>query len=140
MTVVLDSSMALSWVLPGEATPKTQAVRDRIETGAKVIVPSHWPLELANALCMAERRKRISQADTAAALAAFGMMSIEVDSETGPRAGRETIALARQYALSVYDAAYLEVAMRQNAALASLDAALRAAVKKLKICLWPEDL
>lgn len=69
--VILDGSLAISWVLPDESTAKTLAARSTIEAGTDIIVPSHWALEVANALCMAERRKRISQADTAAALASL---------------------------------------------------------------------
>jgi predicted nucleic acid-binding protein len=132
--------MALSWVLPGELTSATQEVRSQIEGGAKTVVPLHWRLEIANALCVAERRQRISQADTTAALAVLQKLSLETDSETGAKAGGDTLALARQNLLSVYEAAYLELAMRQSAALASLDGSLRAAAKKLKVRLLPESL
>jgi predicted nucleic acid-binding protein len=138
--VVLDGSMALSWVLADEKTDQSEAVRKIIEQGAEVRVPSLWPLEVANALLVAERRKRISQTDTTIALEALAKLPIEFDSETGQRAGRDTIALARQHSLSVYDAAYLELVTRQGAVLASLDEALRKAAEKLKVPLLPEIL
>jgi predicted nucleic acid-binding protein len=138
--IVLDGSVALSWVLPGELTASTQTIRVSIEAGNRTIVPAHWALEIANALWAAERRKRIAQPDTAAALAALEKMSMESDTETARRAGRETLALARQNALSVYDAAYLELAMRRGARLASLDGQLRAAAKKLNVPLLPESI
>ena len=136
--LVLDGSMALSWFLPDEKTDKSEAVRKLVEDGAEVQVPSIWPLEVANALLVAERRKRISQADSTAALAALAKLPIEIDSETGQRAGRDTIGLARHHSLSVYDAAYLELATRQGAPLASLDAPLRRVAEKLKVPLLPE--
>ncbi len=132
--------MALSWVLPDEVSAKTQAIRSDIEAGLKVFIPYHWTLEIANALWMAERRKRISPADTAAALAAFKRIPMETDTETGQRAGGETMAIARQHALSVYDAAYVELALRQGASLASLDETMRGAARKLKVRLLPEGL
>jgi predicted nucleic acid-binding protein len=138
--VVLDGSMALSWVLADEKTDQSEAVRKIIEEGAEVRVPSLWPLEVANALLVAERRKRISQTDTTSALAALAKLPVEIDSETGQRAGRDIIALARQHSLSVYDAACLELVVRQSAALASLDEALRKAAEKLKVPLLPETL
>ena len=138
--IVLDGSMALSWVLPDEQAAQAGVVRARMEAGCLARVPAHWALEVANALCMAERRKRISQADTAAALAALQRLSIKTDPETGSRAGGDTLALARQNTLSVYDAAYLELAMRSGAALASLDLPLRAAARKRKVPLLPERL
>ena len=138
--IVLDGSLALSWVLPDEQAAQSSVVRASMAAGCLTLVPAHWALEVANALCMAERRKRISQADTAAALAALQRLSIKTDPETGARAGSDTLALARQNTLSVYDAAYLELAMRSGAALASLDRALRAAASKLKVPLLPERL
>ena len=138
--IILDSSVALSWVLPDELTASTQTIRASIEAGDRTIVPSHWALEIANALWAAERRRRITQPDTTAALAALEKLSMESDTETARRAGRETLALARQNALSVYDAAYLELAIRQGAVLASLDGPLRTAAKKLNVPLLPENI
>jgi predicted nucleic acid-binding protein len=139
-TLVLDGSMALSWFLPDEKADESDEVRKLIEGGATVQVPSIWPLEVANALLVAERRKRISQADSTAALAALAKLPIELDAETGQRAGHDTIALARQHSLSVYDAAYLELATRRAATLASLDDPLRKAAEKLKVRLLPDKL
>lgn len=136
--LVLDGSIALSWVLPDELSPQTNTVLAVIEAGRKTIVPVHWALEVANALWMAERRKRISPADTTAALAVFRRIPIEIDPETGSKAGSDTLVLARQHTLSIYDAAYLELAMRRGAALASLDEPLRAAARKLGVPLLPE--
>jgi predicted nucleic acid-binding protein len=138
--LTLDGSIALSWFLPGECTDKNQAVRKLFEGGTKAIVPTIWALEVANALLVAERRKRISLADSAAAWASLQKLPIETDPETGRRAGSDILALARQQRLSVYDAAYLELAMRQGTPLASLDELLRAAARALKVPLLPEAL
>jgi predicted nucleic acid-binding protein len=139
-TLILDASIALSWLLPGERTDRNQAVRMIIESGTGALVPSIWALEVVNALLAAERRKRISQADSAAAWASLQKLPIDSDLETGKRAGSDILALARKYKLSVYDAAYLELAMRQSSPLASLDGALREAARALKIPLLPEAL
>ena len=136
--LVLDGSIVLSWFLPGELTDKNQSVRKRIEGGAGAIVPSIWALEVANALLVAERRKRISQADSAAVWAALRSLPIETDPETGLRAGSDILALARQSRLSAYDAAYLELAMRRGIPLASLDTLLRGAARMLDVPLLPE--
>jgi predicted nucleic acid-binding protein len=97
-------------------------------------------LEVANALLVAERRKRISQRDSAAAWAALQKLPIEADAETGERAGRDILALARHRELSIYDASYLELAVRLGTALASLDEPLRAAARRLRVPLLPEDI
>ncbi len=103
-------------------------------------MPSIWALEVANALLIAERRRRISQADSTAAWAALQKLPLETDDETSRRAGSNTLALARQQRLSVYDAAYLELAMRQGAPLASLDTVLRDAALVLKVPLLPHSV
>ncbi|MGA2264670.1 MAG: type II toxin-antitoxin system VapC family toxin [Acidobacteriota bacterium] len=136
----MDGSIALSWFLPGERTDKNQAVRKLIEGGMKALVPSIWAQEVANALLVAERRKRISQADSAAAWASLQKLPIEADPETAMRAGSDILALARQQKLCAYDAAYLELAMRQGTPLASLDELLRAAARALRVPLVPEAL
>ena len=76
----------------------------------------------------------------AQAVALFTRIPVVVDSETNEHASAETLSLARQHTLSVYDAAYLELARRQGAALASLDGPLRVAAGKLKVSLLPEHL
>jgi predicted nucleic acid-binding protein len=138
--LVLDGSMTLSWFLPDEDNDQSREVRKLIEEGAQVLVPSLWGLEVANGLLSAERRKRISQADSTAALEVLARLPIETDAQTGRRAGHDTLALARQHRLSVYDAAYLELATREGAALASLDELLRKAAEALKVPLLPVKL
>jgi predicted nucleic acid-binding protein len=137
---VLDCSVTLSWFLPGELTDSNQAVRKMIEGGASASVPCLWALEVANALLVAERRKRISRRDSEAAWAALEKLPTEVDAETGQRAGRDILTLARRQQLSIYDAAYLELAVRLGIPLASLDELLRAAARRLKIPVLPEDI
>ena len=138
--LVLDGSITLSWFMPGERADENEEVRRLIEDGAGAGVPSIWALEVVNALLVAERRKRISRADSAAAWAALQKMPIEIDSETGLRAGSDILSLARQQKLSAYDAAYLELAMRLGVPLASLDVLLRAAAQALGIPLLPETV
>jgi predicted nucleic acid-binding protein len=91
------------------------------------IVPALWHLEVGNALLMGERRKRSTNADTTRWLSLLSTLPIVVDDETMTRAWNDTLALARAHKLSVYDAAYLELALRRSLPLASLDANLKAA-------------
>jgi predicted nucleic acid-binding protein len=130
--LVVDSSIALSWCLPGE-DETDQIQREVAEEGA--IVPSHWPLEVANALLMAERRQRITTAFRSAALQDLGALPIILDDETSARAWRETLQLAETYRLTAYDAAYVELAHRRALPLATLDAELRLAAHALGITL-----
>jgi predicted nucleic acid-binding protein len=138
--LVIDASIALSWLLPDEANAASLAVRTEILNAESVWVVSHWRLEVCNSLSMAERRKRLDATGIAQAVALVTQLPVIVDPETGDHAGAETLALARQHALSVYDAAYLELALRRGATLASLDVPLRAVAKKLGVSLLPQEL
>lgn len=138
--LVLDASMALSWLLPDEASEASVAVQSELVKAEGIWVAAHWRLEVANSLCMAERRKRLDASGIAQAVALFTQLPVIVDPETDERASAETLALARQHSLSVYDAAYLELALRRGAALASLDRPLRLVAKKLGVPLLPQKL
>jgi predicted nucleic acid-binding protein len=130
---VLDSSAALAWVLPGEANPATEALLAAVgELGA--VAPGLWPLETANVLWFAERRGRISFAERTQAMAILAELPIQIDERTAALAFGATSAIASGRGLTVYDACYLELALRLGLPLASLDrglcqAALAAGVK-----------
>jgi len=126
----MDGSTALGFLMSDEHAPRALRALDALERGVPTFVPSHWALEVANGLLVAERRKRLSRADVAEAADVLGQLPIETDTETGRRAIGETTALARQYGLTVYDAAYLELALRHRAALATSDAALARAARR----------
>jgi len=128
--LVMDGSTALGFLMSDEHAPRALRALDALERGVPTFVPSHWALEVANGLLVAERRKRLSRADVAEAADVLGQLPIETDAETGRRAIGETAALARQYGLTVYDAAYLELALRHGAALATSDAALARAARR----------
>jgi predicted nucleic acid-binding protein len=128
MSLVLDPSLALSWYFEDERTADADAVLDRVvEEGA--VVPALWRLEIANGLQMALRRKRVDAAFRDNALAELAAMAISVDGETDAHAWSTTLRLSDQFRLTVYDAAYLELARRRQLPLATLDQALRAAAQ-----------
>jgi len=138
--VVLDASIALSWLLPDETNAASVAVQAELLKAEGVWVASHWRLEVANSLCMAERRKRLDAAGIAQAVSLFTQLPVLVDPETNDRASGETLSLARQHMLSVYDAAYLELALRRGATLATLDGPLRVVAMKLGVPILPQKL
>jgi len=138
--IVLDASLTLSWLLPDEAGPSTRTVQSDIRKAERVWVAGHWCLEVANALCMAERRKRLDATGVAQAVALFAKLPVTVDPETHERASADTLVLARQHGLTTYDTAYLEVSLRRGASLASLDSELRKTARKLGVPLLPEEL
>lgn len=123
---VLDGSTALAWVLPGEGDAGTDALLDRI-TQAGALTPSLWPLETANVLLVAQRRGRITLAERQQALTTLAELPIHVDPHTVFHAWGDTLHLAETQRLTVYDASYLELALRAGLPLASRDQELRAA-------------
>ena len=128
--LVLDCSITMAWCFPDEATPQTEAIEARLITEA-AIVPAHWFLEVSNVLALAEKRKRITPAETRLFLDDLSKFDVQVDEDTHLRAFDEILPLARQYGLTTYDAAYLELANRRRLPLASLDEPLRRAVTSL---------
>jgi predicted nucleic acid-binding protein len=127
--LVIDGSVVVSWFLEDEQSDYGQEVRNQIPAADLVSVPAHWMLEVTNALLVAERRRRIASVSVNHAVGILRQMPIRTDTETDEQAGRQTLELARRHSLSIYDAAYLELALRLGAALGSLDEQLKAAAK-----------
>ena len=136
MTIVVDASIALAWCFEDEASEEADAVAQNIiENGG--LVPSLFHLELANALLQAERKGRISASEIAQRLDLIAQMPLETDPQTAGRAWNETLSLARTHKLTSYDAAYLELASRKGAALATKDKLLASAAQQLGVAiLW----
>lgn len=117
----------MAWCFADEATRFTERVLDLFSKAAEVFVPALWPFELANALLSAERRKRITVAQATGLLTRIGGLPVTIDPPQISRAFDQILSVARQRNLTVYDAAYLELAVRRGLPLATLDAALRQA-------------
>jgi predicted nucleic acid-binding protein len=129
---VLDASVALSWCFADEHNGYGVRVLDLIET-ADAIVPAIWPLEVVNAVVIAERKGRLKQAESSRFLELISSVRINVDAQTPSQALGAALALARRHDLSVYDAAYLELAIRESAPVATLDRALERAARKVHL-------
>jgi predicted nucleic acid-binding protein len=130
MSVVLDASMTVAWLFVTEDTDASHAVLRRVAAdGANV--PSLWRLEVANVLRNAVRRGRCDEDYAERCLERLERLRIAVDSETDRHAWGQTRRLACEQDLSLYDAAYLELAMRCGQPLASCDAALINAARLL---------
>lgn len=125
---VLDCSIAGAWCFQDEADPYAEAIAARFP-GVQAVVPPIWPLEIANALLMGERRKRSTPADTTHWLRFLGSLPIQVDDEPTRHVWSEVLNLARAQSLSAYDAAYLELALRRSLPLATLDGRLKDAAR-----------
>ena len=134
MTLVIDASLTLSWYFEDERTPAADTLLDRV-TSTGAVVPSLWRLETANGLQVAIRRKRIDVAFRDRALTHLTRLPITVDPETDAHAWTTTLQLADRFQLTLYDAAYLELAQRRALPLATLDSALRPAAEALGLTL-----
>ena len=122
----------MAWYFEDESTPATDELLDRVaDTGA--LVPAMWRLEVANAFQTAVRRQRIDAVYRDASLAELALMPITIDADTNTYAWSATLRLAERFSLTVYDAAYLELAQRRSLPLATLDRDLRAAAPALNI-------
>ncbi len=127
---VLDCSATLPWAFGSEATAETHALHAALVAGGKAWVPALWHLELGNVLLGVQRKGRIDKAGIEQFLSTLDLYDIEVDSDTMAVAWSKTLALAENFGLTVYDAAYLELALRRGLPLATLDEPLRGAMKK----------
>ena len=124
MSLVLDSSATLAWFYTDETTPEIRRVFELlVKSGAWV--PSLWRLEVANTLEMGIRRGRHDIAFQQATLADLSFLPISLDPETDSQACDAALQLAHRHRLTLYDAAYLELAQRRGLPLATLDGDLR---------------
>lgn len=129
MPFVLDASVAITWAMQDEQHPVAEVAARRLEVD-HARVPTLWWYEVRNILLVNERRQRISLDDATKFLSEIGEFSIETDLF----ADRSNLTeLARLYSLTVYDAAYLELAIRERLPLATLDKALRIAAEAVGI-------
>lgn len=119
--LVVDASVSAAWFLPEEATPYTEAAL-QATADRQVCVPALWLLEVGNLLLSAQRRRRITDAKRRELVAHAQALRLDVDRE--PVAMTTLDDLAARHALSAYDAAYLELALRRTLPLATNDAAL----------------
>lgn len=126
MSIVLDASLTLAWLLPDEGSARIDSLFEHLLTQGAV-VPAHWRLEVANTLLMAERRGRVGADFRSGALADLADLPIVVDQDTAAHAWNATLDLAIRQRLTVYDAAYLELARRNGASLGTLDRDLASA-------------
>jgi predicted nucleic acid-binding protein len=126
MSLVLDSSVALAWVYANETTDAILRVFDSVRVDGAWI-PGLWRWEIANVLQLNVRRGRHSADFRDDALDTLALLPVKVDAEADRQAWSATLHLAERRGLTVYDAAYLEIASRRKIPLATLDRQLRAA-------------
>ncbi|AFZ27491.1 putative nucleic acid-binding protein, contains PIN domain [Cylindrospermum stagnale PCC 7417] len=134
MQFVLDCSVAISWCLVDENNDYANAIL-AIIPDSEAFVPGIWSLEIANTLVVAERRNRMTKGQSEQAIVLLQSLLIQVDTATDTKALDATLNLARQEGLAAYDAAYLELALRLQLPLATLDTRLAEAATRCGISL-----
>lgn len=126
---VLDCSLAVAWCFSDEATARTTKLLKRMEHEA-ALIPAWWYLELTNVLVLAEKKGRIDADQVAEFIALVESFQLEVDEQAPRRAFQHLLPLCRAGQLTSHDAVYLDLAMRRQLPVASLDESLRKAAKK----------
>ena len=129
---VIDTSVVMTWCFKDETSKYADAILDSLEVSIAV-VPSIWPLEVGNVLLVAERKKRLGEADSTRFIALLAELPIMIEQEPPERMMKEILALAREHKLSTYDASYLDLAMRKGLPIATLNNGLIAAAKRSQV-------
>lgn len=136
MPFVVDASVAACWLLPDETHPLASAARERLLRD-HALVPSIWWFEIRNLLIVNERRGRLDENKSNRALRILRRLPIEFDQRINEE---RLLDIARAHRLSVYDAAYLELASRENVPLATLDRALAGAARADHLALVADEI
>ena len=126
---VLDCSVTMAWCFEDEAAGYADRVLKKLAK-REAVVPAIWPLEVANVLLVGERRKRLTKADSSRFLELLQGLPITIDVQATSRAFGDIISVARSLTISAYDAAYVELAMREGLQLATRDDSLHKAASK----------
>jgi predicted nucleic acid-binding protein len=129
MRLIIDISIALPWNVASQATPLTAQAETYVrQEGA--VVPFHFHLEFCNALVVLERRRRLKKAQVDEAIENISLLDLEIDDLAVRSISQTVLPLARLHELTLYDATYLELALRTGLPLATRDQALAVAAKK----------
>ena len=135
---VLDNSVAMRWLLASQREADQVYAESVLQSLAEIeaVVPHLWHLEAVNVLLGAERQGELETGEVAQFIARLESLPIQIDPLTARRAFSQTLILARACKLSSYDAAYLELAIREALPLATLDRNLRKAAKRTEVALY----
>jgi predicted nucleic acid-binding protein len=126
---ILDASVTLAWFFEDEKTDWSEELLERLRQDDRVVVPAHWAAEVANGLLMAVRKKRIKPEQLQLHWEDLGRLPIDNEPALNTARGEEVLVLGEKHGLTVYDAAYLELARRYQFPLATLDGDLRKAAQ-----------
>jgi len=127
---VLDATVTMTWCFDDEATPLAEAILDRLSSLIDTAnVPALWLYEVVNVTQTATRKGRISEEKARKFLNSIAGLPIGIESPTRAQVLDTVYELTTKYRLTAYDAAYLELAIRQNLPIATFDQALASAAR-----------
>lgn len=133
--LVVDASSALALCMQDEVSDRAHHLLARLGDD-RAIAPANWPVEVSNGLWAAERRGRIQRSEIPRVRAILNGLRVEIVPVELDLALGEALDIARTYALSVYDAAYLTVALQHEASMATVDARLRQACESTGVAVF----
>lgn len=134
----MDASTALAWCFPDETSEHADAILAALE-GKTILVPAVWGLEIANAVLVGERSKRLRQPEIRRFTTLLESLPVVQDARPVTSYVSDVLPVAREYSLTAYDAAYLELSMRHSAPLATLDAKLQRAAQRAGVEIFNGD-
>lgn len=137
--VVVDASVALAWCFPDEGSAYADDVLVALEART-ILTPAVWTLEIANALLVGERAKRIRQPEIQRFMSLLDSLSFVQDTQSVNEHVGKVLPLAREHALSAYDASYLELSIRHSASLATLDGRMKRAAIKAGVAIFNDRI
>lgn len=132
MKLIIDASLALSWLFERKSKDERSCANEVLNEMEKseVLVPELWHLEIVNTLLVAERRRVVTEAQTLDFLNRISILPIKTDSTKLAIRRESILLLAREHNLSAYDATYLDLALKNDAILATFDTDLAKAMRK----------
>jgi predicted nucleic acid-binding protein len=133
---VADASVAIAWVHPAQASSETEAMLDALVAGDSLVVPALWPLEVANALTILRRRRKLTPDEARNAIEIIRELPVVIDHEAAAVALTRLVELASEHELTIYDASYIELAARRQLPLASNDMRMKEAAIRSGVDLW----
>jgi predicted nucleic acid-binding protein len=132
---VVDASLALAWYFDDEFTGWADGILEGLRHGDRAIVPAHWPTEVLNGFLVALRKKRIKPEQPAEFWDQLAALPIEIEPALPAAQAKTLLTLSEKHGLTIYDAAYLELALRRALPIGTLDAELRRAAQIESIAL-----
>lgn len=133
--LAIDASATVAWCFADEATPQSEALLERLRSGDQAVAPAHWPTEVMNALVMGVRRQRLTFDQVLEFDEALAALPIQIAAPNPVANWASLLTLATQTQLTIYDAAYLQLAIQHRVPLATLDKELKMAARTAGVVL-----